>query len=63
VQLLERSLNMEIIIGIMIGWTIIAYILILAGSKSKTEEERRYEDEEQMEWIKNNVRGGKNGNR
>ena len=47
---------MGIIIGIMIGWTFIAYILILAGSKSKTEEERRYEDEEQMEWIKNNVR-------
>ena len=54
---------MGIVVGIMIGWTIIAYILILAGSKSKTEEERRYEDEEQMEWIKNNVRGGKNGNR
>ena len=54
---------MEIVVGIMIGWTIIAYILILAESKFKTEEERRYEDEEQMEWIKNNVRGGKNGNR
>lgn len=54
---------MGIIIGIMIGWTIIAYILILAGSKSKTEEERRYEDEEQMEWIRKNMRGGKYGNR
>ena len=54
---------MGIVVGIMIGLAIIAYILILAGSKSKTEEERRYEDEEQMEWIKNNVRGGKNGNR
>lgn len=42
---------MGIIIGIMIGWAIIAYILIIAGSKSKTEEERRYEDEEQMKYI------------
>ena len=54
---------MGIVVGIMIGWTIIAYILILAGSKSKTEEERRYEDEEQMKWIRKNMRGGKNGNR
>ena len=42
---------MEIIIGIMIGWAIIAYILVIAGSKLKTEEERRYEDEEQMRYI------------
>ena len=54
---------MGIVVGLMIGCTIIAYILILAGSKFKTEEERRYEDEEQMEWIIKNVRGGKNGNR
>ena len=43
---------MEIIVGIMIGFGILTYILILGGSKSKTEEERRYEDEEQMEYIR-----------
>ena len=42
---------MSILIGILIGWAIIAYILILAGSKSKTEEERRYEDKEQMRYL------------
>ena len=38
---------------------LLAYLMILGGSISKSEEERRMEDEEQMEWLRNNCKKGK----
>lgn len=50
---------MVIIILLFIFCGLIAYLMILGGSKSKTEEERQMEDEEQMEWLRNYKKGGK----
>lgn len=47
---------MLIIIGIMAIWGIIAYLIILGGSKSKSDYERKMEDEEQMRWLMDNRR-------
>lgn len=45
---------MGVIVGIMVAWGIIAYLIILGGSKSKTDYERQMEDEEQMKWLMEN---------
>lgn len=50
---------MTIIILLFVFCGLFAYLMILGGSKSKTEEERRMEDEEQLEWLRNNCKKGK----
>lgn len=50
---------MAIIILLFILCGLLGYLMILGGNKSKTEEERRLEDEEQMEWLRNYKKGGK----
>lgn len=39
--------------------TIFVYLVIVGADKCKTEEERRLEDEEQMNYLKNYKNGGK----
>ena len=42
--------------------TIFMYLVIVGVSKCKTEEERRFEDEEQMNYLRNYKNGGKTKN-
>ena len=35
------------------------YLVIVGANKNKTDEERSYEDEEQMNYLKNYKKGGK----
>lgn len=39
--------------------TIFMYLVIVGASKCKTEEERRFEDEEQMNYLRSYKNGGK----
>lgn len=39
--------------------TLFMYLIIVGASKCKTDEERRYEDEEQMNYLRNYKNGGK----
>lgn len=39
--------------------TIFMYLVIVGADKCKTEEEKRYEDEEQMNYLRNYKNGGK----
>ena len=41
---------------------ILMYLVIVGVSKCKTEEERRFEDEEQMNYLRNYKNGGKTKN-
>lgn len=43
---------MLVIVGILVAWGIIAYLIILGGSKSKSEFERKWEDDEQMRYLR-----------
>ncbi len=42
--------------------TIFMYLVIVGSAKCKTEEERRLEDEEQMNYLRNYKNGGKTKN-
>lgn len=42
--------------------TIFMYLVIVGADKCKTEEERRLEDEEQMNYLRNYKNGGKTKN-
>ena len=48
------------IVGLLI--VIIMYLIILVANKNKTAEEKRLEDEEQMEYLRNYNKRGANKN-
>lgn len=45
------------IIGVVVSLG--TYLMIVSENMNKTDEERRLEDEEQMEYLKNYKKGGK----
>ena len=50
---------LDIISMIIFGFIIIGifgYLMILGGSKTKTDYERKMDDEEQMKWIRENMK-------
>lgn len=48
-----------IIIGFMLLLAIFTYLILLGASKCKTEEEKKFEDEEQIKYLQNYKNGGK----
>jgi len=47
-------ISMVILLGIVIVWGLLCYLIILGSSKAKTEYERKIEDEEQKKWLREN---------
>ncbi len=44
---------------ILLFISLFMYLVIVGANKNKTDEERSYEDEEQMNYLKNYKKGGK----
>ena len=55
------TLLILMIIGLVVS--IGTYLLAISDGMNKTDEERRIEDEEQMEYLKNYKKGGKRNGR
>ena len=60
------GISMFVLLIMMIIGVVVAlgtYLMIISENMNKTDEERRIEDDEQMEYIKNYKKGGKKNGR